>query len=299
MTDPDPSPLELSVITGLSGGGKSQAMGAFEDAGWFCVDNLPPQLLPSLAELFSLPSSSVEKVAVACDARGGTDFGRLEEELDRFAAAPGIELSVLFLEADDDTLLRRFSESRRRHPMTADGRPLRSAIELERTALAPLRTRADLVIDTSDQTIWDLRETILNRVIDSGSTARLQVTFMSFGFKNGSPREADLVFDVRFLRNPHYDPELRPRTGLEREVADFISDDPEVATLKQKLADLLTFLLPRYAAEGKSHLTVAVGCTGGRHRSVFMTQWLAAHFADSEFTVAEVHRDISRDGAAS
>lgn len=291
-------PLALSVITGLSGGGKSQAMGAFEDAGWFCVDNLPPQLLPSLAELFSLPSSAADKVAVACDARGGTDFGLLEEELDRFAADPAIDLSVLFLEAHDDTLLRRFSESRRRHPMAGEGRSLRSAIDAERSALDPLRARADLVIDTSDQTIWDLRDTILSRLIDGGSPARLQVTFMSFGFKNGSPREADLVFDVRFLRNPHYDPELRPHTGLDPQVADFISADPDVGELKTRLADLLRFLLPRYAGEGKSHLTVAIGCTGGRHRSVFLTRWLADQFSDDGFEVSVVHRDISREGSS-
>lgn len=288
--------LALTVITGLSGGGKSQAMGAFEDAGWFCVDNLPPQLLPPLAELFSLPSSAADKVAVACDARGGTDFSRLEEELDRFAADVAIDLSVLFLEADDETLLRRFSESRRRHPMAGESRSLRTAIEQERSALNPLRARADLVIDTSDQTIWELRDTILTRLIDGDSPPRLQVTFMSFGFKNGSPREADLVFDVRFLRNPHYDPALRPRTGLEREVADFIAGDPDVEPLKAQLSGLLDFLLPRYAAEGKSHLTVAVGCTGGRHRSVFITHWLAAQFAEGEFEVSVVHRDISRDG---
>ena len=291
------APLSLTVITGLSGGGKSQAMGAFEDAGWFCVDNLPPQLLPSLAELFSLPSAGVDRVAVACDARGGTDFGRLESELDRFAADEAIDLSILFLEADDDTLLRRFSESRRRHPVAAEGVPLREAIDDERVALAPLRTRADLVIDTSRHTIRDLRDQILTRLIDDRAPAPLQVTFMSFGFKHGIPLEADLVFDVRFLSNPHYDPELRPRTGLDPEVVEFIAADPHVGQLQAKLGDLLDFLLPRYASEGKSYLCVAIGCTGGRHRSVFMTQWLADRYDESDYEVSIAHRDIS-PGAA-
>lgn len=290
--------IQLTVITGMSGGGKSQAMSAFEDAGWFCVDNLPPQLLPSLAELFSLPGATSQQIAVACDIRGGEEFGRLEEELDRFASDPAIDLSILFLEATDDVLLTRFSESRRRHPLARDGRSLGAAIEAERAALAPMRLRSDLVIDTSTQNVWDLRDTVLAGVMDGDHDAQLQVTFMSFGFKNGSPREADLVFDVRFLKNPHYDPQLRPRTGLEREVVEFISADPGVAPLQEKLIDLIQFLLPHYAAEGKSHLCVAIGCTGGRHRSVFLTQWLADQFADGDLDYSVVHRDISRDGAA-
>ncbi len=283
--------MELTIITGLSGAGKSGAIGAFEDADFFCIDNLPPRLLPSLVDLFALEGTRVDRAALVFDVRGGVWFDELLRELDRIAKIPGMQLRVLFLEASDDVLLARFRETRRRHPL-ADGGEVLRGIEKERALLQDLRDRADVVIDTSDMNTWQLREAVAQQMAP-GDRPHMQVTFSSFGFKHGVPREADLMFDVRFLRNPHYVAELTALTGLDPAVAEYVADDPGYGEFMDRLYALLDHVLPRYEAEGKRHLVVAVGCTGGRHRSVTVAEALAARYGESlDVTVA--HRDASR-----
>lgn len=285
--------MELTVITGMSGAGKSQAMGAFEDAGWFCVDNLPPRLLPALADLFALDGSSVERAAVVCDVRGGVWFDELSREIERLDEAEGVNPRVVFLEASDETLLNRFRETRRRHPLS--GGTLLEGIARERELLREVRDRADVVIDTSGLNIWDLRRLIAETTMTPQGRPRLQVTFMSFGYKHGVPYDADLLFDVRFLRNPHYVPELAPYCGLDEPVARFIEQAPGLAEFRDRLTHLLDFLIPAYAEEGKRHLVVGFGCTGGRHRSVYLADLMAARFGGGDWDVGTSHRDLERD----
>ncbi|MBM3635194.1 MAG: RNase adapter RapZ [Actinobacteria bacterium] len=283
--------MELTIITGLSGAGKSGAMGAFEDADFFCIDNLPPQLLPSLVDLFRLEGSSLERAALVFDVRGGAWFDELAHELDRIAQIPDIHMQMLFLEASDEVLLARFRETRRRHPLAAGGEVLRG-IEKERALLQDLRDRADVVIDTSAMNPWELRDAVAQEMAPS-HRPRMRVTFASFGFKHGVPREADLMFDVRFLRNPHYVADLTTLTGQDAAVADYVADDRDYAGFTDRLFALLDYVLPLYEAEGKRHLVVAIGCTGGRHRSVTVAEALAARYAQSlDATVA--HRDSGR-----
>ena len=283
--------MELTIITGLSGAGKSGAMGAFEDADFFCIDNLPPQLLPSLVDLFRLEGSSVERAALVFDVRGGAWFDELGRELDRIAQIPDIHMQMLFLEASDEALLSRFRETRRRHPLAEGGEVLRG-IEKERALLADLRDRADVVIDTSAMNPWDLRDAVAQEMAPA-HRPRMRLTFSSFGFKHGVPREADLMFDVRFLRNPHYVAELTALTGEDAAVAEYVAADPGYEGFMDRLFALLDYVLPMYEAEGKRHLVVAIGCTGGRHRSVTVAEALAARYADSlDVTVA--HRDSRR-----
>lgn len=284
--------LELTVITGMSGAGKSYAMGAFEDAGWFCVDNLPPGLLPALAELFMLEGSRVTKAAVVCDVRGGVWFRDLERVLERVSAV-GVEPRVVFLEASDETLINRFRETRRPHPL-ADGRGVLAGITRERRELEDVRERADVVIDTSGLTVWDLRRRVTEQLIDHSDRPRLQVQFVSFGYKHGVPREADLLFDVRFLQNPHYVPGLRALTGLDRPVADFVAAAPGMDEFRLRLCALLDFLLPAYRDEGKTGVVIGIGCTGGRHRSVAIAEELAARYAARDFAVTTAHRHLGR-----
>lgn len=284
--------MELTVITGMSGAGKSYAMGAFEDAGWFCVDNLPPGLLPSLAELFSLEGSRVDRAAVVCDVRGGVWFRGLEAQLDRVTGL-GVRPRVVFLKASDEALINRFRETRRPHPLAQSGGVL-EGITREREALADVRERADVVIDTSELNVWELRRRVTETLLEEGTRPRLQVQFVSFGYKHGVPREADLLFDVRFLQNPHYVPELRGLTGLDAPVADFVAAAPGMHEFRLRLESLLDFLLPAYRDEGKTGLVVGIGCTGGRHRSVAIAEMLAARYAGRGFDVSAAHRHIGR-----
>ncbi len=284
--------MELTVITGVSGAGKSYAMGAFEDAGWFCVDNLPPGLLPSLAELFSLEGSRVDRVAVVCDVRGGVWFHGLEAQLQRVAGL-GVQPRVVFLEASDEVLINRFRETRRPHPLAHDGGIL-EGIARERAALGDVRELADVVIDTSHLTVWELRRRVAETLLDVDDRPRLQVQFVSFGYKHGVPREADLLFDVRFLQNPHYVPELRGLTGMDPAVADFVAAAPGMDEFRTRLESLLDFLLPAYQEEGKTGLVVGIGCTGGRHRSVAIAEMLARRYAGRGFDVSAAHRHIGR-----
>ena len=284
---------DFVVITGFSGAGKSQAMATFEDAGYFCVDNLPPEMIGSLADLFGHEGSKVERAAVASDTRGGEYFDgliRVLEELDR----RGVPYRLLFLEASDETLINRFKETRRRHPL-ANGGSVSSAIALERERLAALQERADVSIDTSDLSAARLRKVVADKMLPHGKVGRLAVTFMTFGFKHGSPRDADLTFDVRFLPNPHYEAELRELTGLDDAVIEYVDRSDGIGQFYERLTPLLDYLLPAYENEGKSHLTVAIGCTGGRHRSVVIAEHLTRIYGvRGDLLVDVVHRDIAK-----
>lgn len=285
--------VELTVITGMSGAGKSQAMGVFEDAGWYVVDNLPPRLLTELARLF-VTEGKIDRAAVVCDIRGGAFFDDLGEQLEITSLELGITPRILFLEADDEVLLNRYRETRRRHPLAGAG-TVQEGIRRERSALTAIRARAEVVIDTSRLNIWDLRRTVVEAMIEPGARPRMQVLFVSFGFKHGPPTDADLIFDVRFITNPHYQPEFAPLTGLDPDVVAFVNSAPETAGFLPRLESLLDFLLPAYAAEGKSHLVVGFGCTGGRHRSVVMAETAARRYRGRpEFEVSVSHRDIGR-----
>ena len=246
---------DLVVITGFSGAGKSTAMNVFEDAGYFCVDNLPPEMIRSLVELVVHKGTKVERAAVVSDVRGGVYFEGLQAVVDDLDAL-GLSHSVLFLEAAEQTLVNRYKETRRRHPLAPDG-SVAAGVTAERALLAPLRERADLVIDTTGMSATSLREKIAEEYLPRKTVGRLAVTFMSFGFKHGPPRDEDLVLDVRFLANPHYEAELRELTGLDPEVVEFIARDGRLEELYERLDPLLDFLLPQYVAEGKSHLMIA------------------------------------------
>jgi UPF0042 nucleotide-binding protein len=284
---------DFVVITGFSGAGKSQAMATFEDAGYFCVDNLPPEMMGSLADLFGLDGSNVEHAAIASDTRGGDYFESLVKVLDELEQG-SVPFRLLFLEAGDDVLINRFKETRRRHPL-ADGGSVQSAIRQERAMLAPLKERADVSIDTSDLSASRLRKVVADKMLPHGKIGRLAVTFLTFGFKHGTPRDADLTFDVRFLPNPHYEAELRELTGLDDPVVEFVDSSDGIGDFYDHLTPLLDYLLPKYEQEGKSHLTIGIGCTGGRHRSVVIAEHLArVYAARGDLLVDVVHRDIQK-----
>jgi len=284
---------DLVIITGFSGAGKSTAMAAFEDEGYFCVDNLPSEMIRSLVELFVHAGSKVARAAVVSDVRGGSYFEGLAQMLDGLRAS-GVKHRVLFLEADEQSLLTRYKETRRRHPLSPRG-SVADGIARERALLGPLRERADVVIDTAGMTAAMLRRKLTDELLPTRTPGRLVVTFQSFGFKYGPSRDPDLLFDVRFLPNPHYEPDLRPLTGNDPSVVAFINRDGELDAFYERLHPLLDYLLPQYLAEGKAHLVLAVGCTGGRHRSVAIAEHLADRYrSDSEYLVEVLHRDIVR-----
>ena len=284
---------DFVVITGISGAGKSQAMATFEDAGYFCVDNLPPEMIRSLAELFGHEGSKVERAAVASDVRGGDYFETLVQVLDDLDGA-GLPYRILYLEADDPVLINRFKETRRRHPL-ANGGSVEAALARERELLEPIKERADVSIDTSDLSASRLRKVVADKMLPHGRPGRLAVTFLTFGFKHGSPRDADLTFDVRFLPNPHYEAELREQTGMDPDVIHYVENSDGIGEFYARLTPLLDYLLPNYEQEGKAHLTVAIGCTGGRHRSVVIAEHLAREYAArGNFLVEVVHRDVEK-----
>jgi UPF0042 nucleotide-binding protein len=283
--------VELFVITGYSGAGKSEAMAAFEDSGFFCVDNLPPRMIAALGDLFTHSGSKVRRAAIVTDVRGGEYFGDVLAVLDELRA-DGLDPQVLFLEAEEETLVNRFKETRRRHPLAPDGR-VTEGIRAEREILGPLREAADQVIDTTGLTGAMLRRRIATEVLSPESNSKLALTILTFGFKNGAPRDADLVFDVRFLPNPHYREDLRPLTGKDADVVAHVEAGELAGEYYRRLLPLLDFLIPAYVAEGKSHLTIGIGCTGGRHRSVTVADRVANHLASREDVAARVvHRDV-------
>jgi UPF0042 nucleotide-binding protein len=284
--------VELVVITGYSGAGKSEAIAAFEDGGYFCVDNLPPRMIGGLGELFRHEGSGVQKAAVVTDVRGGEYFDDLQAVLDELAAS-GLDVKVVFLEADEEALLRRYTETRRRHPLARSGRIV-DGIREERELLAPLRELADVVIDTTALTGGALRRRIATELIGRDAQEnQLALTILTFGFKNGPPSDADLTLDVRFLPNPHYVDELRPLTGLDEPVREYVESGTQAGEFYGRLMPLLEFLLPAYVAEGKQHLTIAVGCTGGRHRSVTVADRISRELGKREdVKLRLVHRDV-------
>jgi RNase adapter protein RapZ len=291
MADGNAANVALVVITGHSGAGKSEAIAAFEDGGYFCVDNLPPRMIESLGELFRHEGSGVERAAVVSDVRGGEYFDDLLAVMDDLGA-DGLKPTVLFLEADEETLLDRYKETRRRHPLAPEGRIV-DGIRAERALLAPLRERADVVMDTSDLTGAELRRRIAEEMLDGEDGGKLALTLLTFGFKNGPPRDADLTLDVRFLPNPHYDEVLRPMTGMDAEVRAYVESGTQAGEFYGRLLPLLQFLVPAYVAEGKSHLTIAVGCTGGRHRSVTVADRIRRDLAGIDGVIVKVkHRDV-------
>jgi RNase adapter protein RapZ len=287
--------VDLVVITGYSGAGKSEAIAAFEDGGYFCIDNLPPRMIGSLGELFRHEGSGVRRAAIVSDVRGGEYFQELVEVLDELRKA-GLEPTVLFLEANEETLLDRFKETRRRHPLAPNGRVL-EGIRAEREVLGPLREHADVVMDTSDLTGAMLRRRIVTELLGpKGAPGRLALTVITFGFKNGPPREADLLLDVRFLPNPHYREDLRPLTGRDQRVIDYVEAGEVAGEFYERLFPLLDFVLPAYVTEGKTHLTIAIGCTGGKHRSVTVADRIARHLAGhDDVSLRVVHRDVELD----
>jgi len=290
----DTKKVTIVVITGHSGAGKSEAIAAFEDGGYFCVDNLPPRMIGSLGELFRHEGTAVDRAAVVSDVRGREYFDDLLHVLDDLDV-DGLAPRVLFLEADEQTLVDRYKETRRRHPLAPDGQVV-DGIRAERELLAPLRERADLVMDTSDLSGGVLRRRIAEEMLDAAEDLRMALTLLTFGFKNGPPREADLILDVRFLPNPHYEEELRPLTGLDSKVVEYVEAGTQAGEFYGRLLPLLDFLIPAYVAEGKSHLTIAIGCTGGRHRSITVADRIARRLDGRDDVVVRIkHRDLELD----
>lgn len=284
--------MKLNVISGLSGAGKSVAMHALEDLGYYCIDNLPVTLLEALAdELGRAGHPMYERAAVAIDARNpGAALQELPAIIDALRERSVVE-QLVFLEADDSSLIKRFSETRRKHPLTADDISLAEAIRRERVLLAPVRESADIRIDTSRTNLHQLRDLVLHRV-DQRGTKTLSLLFQSFGYKHGIPPDADFLFDARCLPNPHWVPNLRPLTGIETEVAEFLGGEAMVVEMIDGIRDFLETWIPRFQDENRPYLTVAIGCTGGRHRSVFLVEQLAEYFRKHRDAVLVRHREI-------
>jgi UPF0042 nucleotide-binding protein len=285
-----PAGKQLVIVTGISGAGKASALKAFEDLGFHCVDNLPLELLPDFARLVSA-STDVARAALVVDVREGATLDRLPEILKGIKKL--LETRVVFLDAQDAVLVRRYSETRRPHPLGRTETVSRSIVE-ERQLLDPIRNVADTLIDTSNFNVHELRADILTRFGQEEESKRLLVSCLSFGFKNGVPLDADIVFDVRFLPNPHFVPEFRKKTGLDPKVAAYVRGFPQTKEFLDRVTELMLYLLPHYVDEGKSYLTVAFGCTGGQHRSVMMAEEIAKRLAKAGYQVKALHRDIVR-----
>ncbi len=286
--------MEFVIISGLSGAGKSKAASIMEDMDFFCVDNLPAPLIPKFAELGMAGTGEYSRVVLVTDVRGGTNFDSLFQALDDLKAMK-CDYRILFMDAADETIIKRYKETRRSHPLAEACDSLEQAISLERKMLAPLRERAEYIIDTTNLSTAKLKGE-LRRLFARGGTAegRMEVRVSSFGFKYGLPMEADLVFDVRFLPNPYYVAELRPRTGLDGAVRDYVFQGDTAEEFLGRLRELVLWLLPRYEEEGKTALVIAVGCTGGHHRSVAIAHALAEGLRTQGWPVSESHRDLGR-----
>jgi len=285
--------IKLVILSGLSGSGKSVALHTLEDLGYYCIDNLPMYLFRAMAqELKENPKSTNNKMAVGIDARNQTSDLHQLPKLVKDLQEHGIRCQMIFLEAQDNVLLRRFSETRRKHPLTTEERSLSDAIQLEREILEPYLSEADLRIDTSKTNQHELRDLIRNN-IDERKPRKISVQFQSFGFKHGVPRDVDFVYDVRCLPNPHWEKELRSLTGLDSEVAKFLEGDNKVEQLKNDIISFLERWVPIFESDGRNYLTVAIGCTGGQHRSVYMVEQLSSHFKQSDRDTITRHRELS------
>ncbi len=287
------SSLQFMMVTGTSGSGKTQALKCLEDLGFFCVDNLPPALFQKFTEVCSQPGKDVQKVALGIDIRERAFFDDLLSNLEALQSN-GCHVELLFLEAQDDILVRRFSESRRPHPLLPQ-RPIIEGIQLERERLQSLRSRAHRVLDTSEFSVHDLKSWIIQHYQARGEEQALKVSLLSFGYKFGVPVDVDLVFDVRFLRNPHFDPNLKPLTGEHDEIQRFVLDNKEGKEFLEHLRNLFGFLLPLFEREQRSYLTIAFGCTGGRHRSVSMAVKMKAILKTLGYEVTLRHREIQKE----
>lgn len=284
--------LQAVIISGLSGAGKTVAMQCFEDMGYYCVDNLPPALIPTFLDLFE-HSDEFNKVAMVIDLRAREFFDDFKSILDSSFEHLKIQPTILFLEASELCLVSRYKETRRSHPLSTQGR-VTDGILKEKELLADIKSQADIVIDTTDMNSRTLRQRLMQK-FSSDQDQKFCVNFLSFGFKHALPVDADLVMDVRFLPNPHYIKELRPKTGLDDEVYEYVMDQADTQEFYEKFTDLLDFLLPRYKKEGKSNLTLALGCTGGKHRSVALTERLAQKYQAAGYSVNVTHRDKDRE----
>lgn len=288
-------PTRLAIVTGMSGAGKSTALRVLEDAGYFCVDNLPIPLIEKLVTLaFSGGSGKMDRVALGVDIRSGEALPELQEVLERLGMT-GISYEILFLDAGDDILIKRYKETRRLHPLSGTGR-VESGIARERQALAFLKKQADYIIDTSQLLTRELKQELENIFVRDGHFKNLMITVLSFGFKYGIPADADLVFDVRFLPNPYYIERLRPLSGRDDPVREYVMGFEAAGVFKEKLTDMIRFLIPNYIEEGKNQLVIAIGCTGGRHRSVALAEELYRRLKNSdEYGIRIEHRDIDKD----
>jgi RNase adapter protein RapZ len=283
---------QLIIITGLSGAGMSSAMNVFEDLGYFCVDNLPSQLIPSFVHLFERKESGVMRAALGLNIREAEFLTGFPQIYTQLHGRDDIETTILFMEASDAVLQRRYSETRRPHPLR-EGRII-EAIGVERKNLEPIRALADIIIDTSDHTVHTLRAWLRNRFAPENAEVKTEITVISFGFKYGVPLDADLVFDVRFLPNPHFVPELKDMTGNDQPVVEYLNKSEEARETVRRFCELLDFLMPLYQREGKSYVTVAVGCTGGKHRSVAVANEIGKHLNRSEQRARVTHRDVKK-----
>ncbi|OUN23438.1 RNase adapter RapZ [Pseudoflavonifractor sp. An85] len=287
--------MQLFIVSGLSGAGKSTVMSILEDSGYFCVDNLPPALIPKFAELSQMGNGEHQRAAVVCDIRGGSSFVQgLFEALDTLDHMK-TPYEILFVEAEDETIIKRYKETRRSHPLMDEMGTLAGAVEAERKVMEPVRNRADIVLQTDAMSTRKLRDRVLELVYPGRKKdSELNVCVTSFGFKYGLPMEADMVFDVRFLPNPFYVENLRPHTGLDEGVRDYVFQFSQSHEFLEKMEDMVSFLLPQFVEEGKSMVVVAIGCTGGKHRSVAMTHALAQYIEGLGYRVSENHRDMTR-----
>lgn len=282
------------IVSGMSGAGKSRAVATFEDLGYYCVDNLPIALIPRFAEICLAATERYERVALVTDVRAGGDFQQLFDSLDSIKNM-GCDYRILFLDTDTQTLIRRFKETRRKHPLMDKGVSMTAAIEKERTMLAALRNRADFIVDTTGLSAAGLRERLLTLFAGTDNGGAFEVIVQSFGFKYGIPPESDLVFDVRFLPNPYYEMSLREKNGTDPDVRDYVFQGGTADVLMSHLTALIDFLLPRYMAEGKSNLIISIGCTGGKHRSVAIAEKIGDELRRIGHPVRIRHRDLGRE----
>ncbi len=285
--------MRFVIITGMSGAGKSSVSRMLEDQGYFCVDNLPVSLIPTFMQLTMDSSEQIEKVALGIDVRSGHALSEVAQMLTDLKAK-GFAFEILFMDASTSVLVKRYKETRRIHPLTTGGR-MDQAIEEERQMLAQLKNQADFIIDTSRLLIRELKQEVERIFVDDEDSLNFYITFVSFGFKYGIPTDADLVFDVRFLPNPFYIDELKPGTGNDKPVFDYVMSSDKAQEFLAKLVDMLKFLIPNYKIEGKNQLVVAIGCTGGKHRSVTLTNAIYEEFKKSEYACKKEHRDIEKD----
>lgn len=282
--------MNIVIITGLSGAGKSQAMKAMEDIGYYCVDNLPPVLIPQFVALCSRNMEDLTRIALVVDIRGGRFFNALDSSLEEINAL-GYAPDIVFLEASDEVLIKRFKETRRTHPLKPYG-SIEEGIDLERKRLMDLRNRAAVIIDTSSLNISQFRRELYKKFVEGQEMENMSITITSFGYKKGIPRDADLVFDARMLPNPFYIDELKPLTGFDKEVQNYVMSFPESVRYLNRIIQMIDFLLPQCIKEGRSQFVIAIGCTGGQHRSVTFANLLGDHFGNTKHRVSVMHREL-------